>query len=62
MKRWIRKSVWETNSSSINTLSIMSKREFKDWERKWNDPDWAWDWENEVWVNKNESEGRDKLD
>ena len=56
MKKWIRRSVWETNSSSTNTLTIMTKKEFEDWDKKWDDPDWAWDWENEVWVNKNESE------
>lgn len=56
MKRQIRTSVWETNSSSVNTLTIMTKKEYKDLNSKWNDPDWAWDWVNDTWVNKNESE------
>ena len=56
MKRWIRRSAWETNSSSTNTLTIMTKKESEDWDRKWNDPDWVWDYINEIWVNKNESE------
>lgn len=56
MKKQIRTSVWETNSSSVNTLTIMTKEEYKDWDKKWDDPDWVWDYMNEIWVNKNESE------
>ena len=56
MKRQIRTSVWETNSSSVNTLTIMTKEEYKDWDKKWDDPDWVWDSYADTWVNKNESE------
>jgi len=60
MKKQIRTSVWETNSSSVNTLTIMTKKEYEDWNRKWNDPDWVWDWMNDTWVNKNESKEYEK--
>ena len=37
MKRQIRRGVFETNSSSIHSLTICSKEEYKQWERgeKW---------------------------
>lgn len=60
MKKQIRTSVWETNSSSTNTLTIMTKEEYKDWDKKWDDPDWVWDWINDTWVNKNESKEYEK--
>ena len=59
MKRQIRKSVWETNSSSVNTLTIMSKREFKDWEARWDDPNWVWDNDYEKQVSVNDMENGD---
>lgn len=60
MKRQIRKSVWETNSSSVNTLTIMSKKEFEDWEAKWDDPNWVWDNEYGKWVGVNDMESGDE--
>ena len=43
MKEQIRLGVWETNSSSVNTLMIMSAEEYKDFMDKWNNDDWVWD-------------------
>lgn len=50
MKRQIRLGVFETNSSSVNTLMIMSAKEYKDFMDKWDDPDWFWDNYEDCWV------------
>lgn len=55
MKKQIRYNTFETNSSNVNTLTIMTKEEYKDYIEKWNDPSWVWDCVNETWVNVNES-------
>jgi len=50
MKKQIRFGVFETNSSSVNTLMIMSAKEYKDFMEKWDDPDWFWDRYEDRWV------------
>ena len=54
MKRQIRSGVFETNSSTVNTLTIMSLDEYKDYMSKWHDSNWVWDTFAEQWVNVNE--------
>ncbi len=50
MKKQIRLGVFETNSSSVNTLMIMSAKEYKNFMEKWDDPDWFWDSYEDCWV------------
>ena len=50
MKRQIRFGVFETNSSSVNTLMIMSAKEYEDFMKKWYDQDWVWDRYADCWV------------
>lgn len=50
MKKQIRYNTFETNSSNVNTLTIMTKEEYEAYMKKWNSPEWVWDnWEDE-WV------------
>ena len=51
MKRQIRFGVWETNSSSVNTLTIMSEKEYEDYMYKWNSDEYLWDDYNKEFVN-----------
>lgn len=53
MKKQIRFGVWETNSSSVNTLTVMTAEEYDDMmKNKWDSDDWLWDIENEEWVER----------
>lgn len=55
MKKQIRRGVWETNSSSVNTLTIMTAEEYEDMmQNKWDSNDWLWNIENEEWVKRSE--------
>lgn len=56
MKIQIRNNVFETNSSNVNTLTIMTANEYKDFISKWDDPEWLWDKYEDVWVNITELE------
>ena len=56
MKEQIRLGVWETNSSSVNTLMIMSAEEYKDFMDKWNSNDWVWDRYGGAWVHVDDKE------
>lgn len=50
MKKQIRFNVFETNSSNINSLTVMTKTEYEEFMRKWDSEDWVWDsWKNE-WI------------
>lgn len=60
MKRQIRLGVWETNSSSVNTLMIMTGDEYKDFMDKWDDDDWVWDNYGNIWVHVNDKKDSDK--
>ena len=50
MKRQIRFSVFETNSSMSHSLQLMTKADYEELLAKEESDDWAWNWENEKWV------------
>lgn len=50
MKIQMRLKTFETNSSSVNTLMIMTAEEYKDFMDKWNSHDWVWDRYGDAWV------------
>ena len=50
MKKQIRYNTFETNSSNVNTLTIMTKEEYEAYMKKWNSPDWLWDRRKDCWV------------
>lgn len=50
MKIQMRLKTFETNSSSVNTLMIMTAEEYKDFMDKWNSNDWLWDTYGDAWV------------
>lgn len=50
MKKNIRYSVWETNSSLSHSLIIMSKEEFDKLSNLCKDDNYRWDREEEEWV------------
>ena len=50
MKIQMRLKTFETNSSSVNTLMIMTAEEYKDFMDKWNSHDWLWDTYGDAWV------------
>ncbi len=54
MKKQIRFSVFETNSSMIHTLQIMSKADYDKFMEYEENDDWVWDRCDEVWLNKND--------
>ena len=54
MKKQIRCSVFETNSSMMHTLQIMSKEDYDKFVEYEEDDDWVWDRCDEVWLNKND--------
>lgn len=54
MKRQIRFNVFETNSSMVHSLQIMSKEDYEKFLKYEKDDNWVWDRYNEVWLNKNE--------
>lgn len=60
MKEQIRLGVWETNSSSVNTLMIMTAEEYKDFMDKWDSNDWVWDRYDDTWVHIDDKEEDDK--
>lgn len=59
MKKHIRFRVWETNSSSVNTLTIMTAKEYKEYMDKWLSDDWVWDNYDEEWVRVEDIENND---
>lgn len=60
MKKQIRFNVFETNSSMMHTLQIMSKADYDKFMEYENNNDWVWDRDNEVWLNVNDYD-EDKL-
>lgn len=56
MKRQIRFNVFETNSSMMHTLQIMSKADYVKFMEYEENGDWVWDRCDEVWLNKNDYE------
>lgn len=50
MKRQIRFKTFETNSSNTNSLTVMTKAEYKEFVRKWDSDDWVWDAWHEKWI------------
>lgn len=56
MKKQIRFSVFETNSSMVHTLQIMSKADYDKFMEYEENDDWVWDRCDEVWLNKNDYE------
>ena len=56
MKKQIRFNVFETNSSMMHTLQIMSKADYDKFMEYEEDDDWVWDRYDEVWLNKNDYE------
>ena len=56
MKIQKRLSVFETNSSMSHTLQMMSKEEYDDLIEKDKSGIYAWDCDNEKWVDKNSEE------
>ena len=50
MKKNIRYSVWETNSSLSHSLMIMSEKEYRKLVEMCNDDNYKWDTWNEKWV------------
>lgn len=54
MKKQIRFNVFETNSSMMHTLQIMSKADYDKFMEYEEDDDWVWDRYDEVWLNKND--------
>ena len=50
MKKQIRYKTFETNSSNMNSLTVMTKTEYEELMRKWNSDDWLWDCWEEKWV------------
>lgn len=60
MKKQIRRGVWETNSSSVNTLTIMTAEEYKDFMEKWYSDDWVWDRYDDTWIHVDDKEDGDR--
>lgn len=60
MKEQIRLGVWETNSSNVNTLTIMTAEEYKDFMEKWYSDDWVWDRYDDTWVHVDDKEDGDR--
>ena len=50
MKKQIRYNTFETNSSNVNTLTIMTKDEYEDYMEKWKSEEWMWDSWHDAWV------------
>ena len=53
MKMQIRFKTFETNSSNMNSLTVMTKAEYEEFMRKWSSDDWLWDSWEEKWVLEN---------
>ena len=60
MKIQMRLKTFETNSSSVNTLMIMTTEEYKDFMDKWNNNDWLWDRYGDAWVHVDDIEDNDR--
>ena len=60
MKIQMRLKTFETNSSSVNTLMIMTTEEYKDFMDKWNSNDWLWDRYGDAWVHVDDKEYGDE--
>ena len=54
MKKQIRFGVFETNSSMMHSLQIMSKEDYKKFLEYEEDDNWVWDNYEEIWRNKKE--------
>ena len=50
MKKQIRYNTFETNSSNVNTLTIMTKDEYEDYMEKWKSEERMWDSWHDAWV------------
>ena len=50
MKKQVRASVFETNSSMSHTLQMMSKKDYEEFMRYEEDEDWAWSFWYDKWV------------
>lgn len=50
MKRQIRFSVFETNSSMSHSLQLMTKADYEELLAKEESDEWAWSWWDEKWV------------
>ena len=55
----MRLKTFETNSSSVNTLMIMTAEEYKDFMDKWDSHDWVWDRYDDTWVHIDDKEEDD---
>ena len=56
MKKQIRASVFETNSSMSHTLQMMSKKDYEEFMKHEEDEDWAWSFWHDKWVRVNSDE------
>lgn len=62
MKKQIRFKTFETNSSNVNSLTVMTKAEYEEEMRKWDSEDWVWDAWDGKWIlrdNMNEEDYRE---
>ena len=50
MKKQIRASVFETNSSMSHTLQMMSKKDYEEFMKYEEDEGWAWSFWYDKWV------------
>lgn len=62
MKKQIRFNVFETNSSMMHSLQIMSKEDYEEFLKYEEDDDWVWDNYEEIWRNKKELDKKELKD
>ena len=62
MKEQIRFNVFETNSSMMHSLQIMSKEDYEEFLKYEKDDDWVWDNYEEIWRNKKELDKKELKD
>lgn len=62
MKKQIRFNVFETNSSMMHSLQIMSKEDYEKFLKYEEDDDWVWDNYEEIWRNKKELDKKELKD
>ena len=62
MKKQIRFNVFETNSSMMHSLKIMSKEDYEEFLKYEEDDDWVWDNYEEIWRNKKELDKKELKD
>lgn len=56
MKRQIRRCIFETNSSMSNTLLLMSEKEYEEFEERFDDDNYVWDYENNKFIHLEDRE------